>query len=129
MVRAMKNALPAAAAPAVSDKPERWRIDAGEADVATLVIPADSFRMRRFEIDCRLVVAALAAGARHGMRVDVDGGLEWTRQAPTENPGATDSMDYHFRRELPAGRPLRIVVKTQVKQARRLKLVIEAEEG
>ena len=63
------------------------------------------------------------------MRVDVDGGLEWARRAPTENPGHTDSMDYHFRRELPAGRPLRIVVKTEARQARRVRLVIEAEEG
>ncbi len=110
-------------------KPERWHLDAGDADVATLTIPADSHRTRRFEIDCRLVVAPLAPGARHGMRVDVDGGLEWTRQAPTENPGHTDSMDYHFRREIPPGQALRIVVKTQAKQARRVKLLIEAEEG
>ena len=70
--------------------------------MATLVIPADSFRTRRFEIDCRLVLTRLAE-ARALMRVDVDGDLEWTRKAPTENPGHTDSMDYHFRRELPAG--------------------------
>lgn len=117
----MKNDAPA--------RPERWKVDAGDADVATLVIPADSFRTRRFEIDCRLVVARLADGASHGMRVDVDGGLEWTRRAPTENPGHTDSMDYHFRRELPVGQPLRIVVKTQASKARRVRLVIEAEEG
>lgn len=129
MMRAMKNAAPAASVPTRPGKPERWCVDAGEADVATLVIPADSFRTRSFEIDCRLVVAALGAGARHAMRVDVDGGLEWTRQAPTQNAGATDSMDYHFRRELAAGRPLRIVVKTQARQARRVRLVIEAEEG
>ena len=125
----MKKTPPSAApAPPPTGKPERWQIDAGDADVATLVIPADSFRTRHFEIDCRLVVKPLAEGARHGMRVDVDGNLEWTRQAPTENPGATDSMDYHFRRELPAGVPLRIVVKTQAKQARRVRLSIEAEE-
>ena len=109
-------------------KPERWHIDAGDGDVATLVIPPDSFRTRHFEIDCRLVVMPLAAGAHHGMRVDVDGALEWTRRAPTENPGHTDSMDYHFRRELPAGKPLRIVVKTEARQARRVRLLIEAEE-
>ena len=125
----MKKAPVAAPANAGVDKPEHWRIDAGDADVATLVIPADSFRTRHFEIDCRVVVRRLADGATHGMRVDVDGGLEWTRRAPTENPGHADSMDYHFRRELPAGRPLRIVVKTEVSQARRLRLVIEAEEG
>jgi len=125
----MKKTPPAAAAPVEPGKPERWHVDAGDADVATLTIPADSFRTRRFEIDCRLVVAALAAGAQHAMRVEVDGGLEWTRRAPTENPGQTDSMDYHFRRELAVGQPLRIVVKTQAKQARRVRLVIEAEEG
>lgn len=124
----MKKAVPPAP-PARDAKPERWRIDAGDADVATLVIPADAFRVRRFEIDCRLVVMRLADGATHGMRVDVDGALEWTRKAPTENPGQTDSMDYHFRRELAVGQPLRIVVKTQARQARRVALVIEAEEG
>ena len=122
----MSKAAPSNAKPA---PPERWRTDAGPADVATLVIPADAARTRHFEIDCRFIVAHKAAGARHGMRVDVDGGLEWTRRAPTENPGQTDSMDYHFRRELPAGQALRIVVKTQAWQARRLRLVIEAEEG
>ena len=115
--------------PVDGGRPERWRVDAGDADVATLVIPPDSHRSRHFEIDCRLVVAPLAAGAHHALRVDVDGDLEWTRRAPTENPGQTDSMDYHFRRELPAGQALRIVVKTQAWQARRLRLVIEAEEG
>ena len=126
----MKKAPPSAApVPPTAGKPERWHIDAGDADVATLVIPADSFRTRRFEIDCRLVVARLADGAQHGMRVDVDGGLEWTRRAPTENPGHTDSMDYHFRREVPVGKPLKIVVKTEARGAQRVGLVIEAEEN
>src|SRR4051812_11520128 len=108
--------------------PERWRTDAGPADVATLVIPPDARRVRRFEIDCRLVVAHKAEGARHGMRVEVDGALEWTRDAATQNPGQTDSTDYHFRREVPIGRPLRIVVKTSARGAQRLALTIEAEE-
>ena len=125
----MKKIPPAASAPAAPGKPERWHVDAGDADVATLTIPADSFRTRRFEIDCRFVVMQLAGGAQHAMRVEVDGGLEWTRRAPTENPGQTDSMDYHFRRELGIGQPLRIVVKTQVKHGRRVRLLIEAEEN
>ena len=125
----MKKTASAAPVPAAPGKPERWRIDAGDADVATLVIPADSFRPRHFEIDCRLVATPLAAGAHLAMRVDVDGGLEWTRRAPVATPGQADSIDYHFRRELPAGRPLRIVVKTEARQARRVRLVIEAEEG
>jgi hypothetical protein len=115
----MKKSASAAPVPAATGKPERWRIDAGDADVATLVIPADSFRTRHFEIDCRLIVTPFGAGAHLAMRVDVDGGLEWTRRAPVATPG----------RELPAGRPLRIVVKTEARQARRVKLVIEAEEG
>src|SRR6185503_144324 len=117
----MKKSAPAAPS---ATKPERWRIDAGDGDVATLTIPPDSFRTRHFEIDCRLVVRPLGPGAQHGMRVDVDGDLEWARRAPTENPGQTDSMDYHFRRELPAGQPLRIVVKTEAVQARRVRLLI-----
>ncbi|HEX7637163.1 MAG TPA: hypothetical protein VF457_02100 [Burkholderiaceae bacterium] len=115
--------------PPADARPERWRVDAGPADVATLTIPADARRPRRFEIDCRLVVAAAGDGARHGMRVDVDGALEWKRQAATANPGQTDSMDYHFRREIPVGAPLRVVVRTEARGARRVALVIEAEEG
>ena len=125
----MKKSAPATPAQAGVPKPERWRIDAGEADVATLVIPADAARTRRFEIDCRLVVMRLSDGATHGMRVDVDGALEWTRKAATENPGHSDSMDYHFRRDVPIGQPLRIGVKTQARLARRVALSIEAEEG
>ena len=122
----MKKTAPVG--PAAAAKPERWRLDAGDGDVATLVIPPDSFRTRHFEIDCRLVVRPLGAGAQHAMRVEVDGDLEWTRRAATENPGHTDSMDYHFRRELPPGRSLRIVVKTDARQVRRVRLLIEAEE-
>jgi hypothetical protein len=114
--------------PAPSRRPERWRADAGAADVATLIIPPDAQRMRRFEIDCRLEVAAKGDDARHAMRVEVDGALEWRREALTCNPGETDSTDYHFRREVPPGRPLRIVVKTSVRQAQRVALAIEAEE-
>ena len=115
--------------PSAPAKPERWRVDVGDGDVATLMIPPDSFRTRRFEIDCRLVVRPLGPGAHHAMRVDVDGDLEWSRRAPTENPGQTDSMDYHFRREVAVGRPLTVVVKTTVRQAQRVRLAIEAEEA
>jgi hypothetical protein len=125
----MKKAPDTAAPTAPRAAPEKWRIDAGGADVATLTLPADAARARRFEIDCRFVVAATSADACHGMRVDVDGDLEWTRRADTRNPGQTDSMDYHFRREIPPGRPLKIVVKTQARGARRVGLVIEAEEN
>ena len=112
-----------------TDATERWRADGGASDVATLVVPPDAQRARRFEVDCRFVVAQRAPGARHGMRVEVDGALEWKREAATANPGQSDSMDVHFRREVPVGEELRIVVKTEVRGARRLGLAIEAEEG
>jgi len=116
--------------PAANDKPtrpERWSVDARTADVATLVIPADARRQRRFEITLRFAVSTRSPGARHGLRVEVDGAMEWQRSADTHAP--SDSMDYHFRREVGVGRPLTVVVKTTVRQARRVRLAIEAEEA
>ncbi len=37
-------------------RPERWSIDAGDADVAVLDVPPAEGRTRRFEIDVRFVV-------------------------------------------------------------------------
>ena len=126
----MPKAAPSNAKPA---PPERWLTNAGPADVATLVIPADASRTRHFEIDCRFIVAHKATGARHGdMQASTRRrrhlGMDRSR-APTENPGHTDSMDYHFRREVPVGKPLKIVVKTEARGAQRVGLVIEAEEN
>jgi hypothetical protein len=115
--------------PAANDKPtrpERWSVDARNADVATLVIPADARRERRFEIHLRFAVSARAPGARHGLRVEVNGAMEWQRSADTHPPA--DSLDYHFRREVPVGRPLKVVAKTEVQGAMRLSLRIEADE-
>lgn len=110
--------------------PERWETRAPGGDVAVLEIPADAQRDRRFEIACRFVVSRRGEGeATHSMRVEVDGSLEWSRQVATENPGQTDSLDYRFRRDIPVGQPLRVVVKTDVRGAQRLDLAIEAEEG
>ncbi|WKB53442.1 hypothetical protein [Eleftheria terrae] len=110
---------------------EHWSVDAGSRDVATLVIPADAQRDRRFEIACRFVVARRGGpedDAWHSLRIDVDGALEWSRQLATENPGSTDSLDYRFRRTVPSGQPLRITAKTAVRHAERRELIIEAEE-
>jgi len=115
--------------PAANDKPtrpERWSVDARTADVATLVIPADARRQRRFEITLRFAVSARTPGARHGLRVEVNGAMEWQRSADTHAP--SDSLDYHFRREVPVGRPLKVVAKTEVREATRVSLRIEAEE-
>lgn len=108
---------------------EHWHTDAGAGDVATLEIPPDAKRSRRFEIDCRFVVRSAEDGeASHAMRVYVDGALEWSRRVDTANRGGQDSLDVHFARELAAGRPLRIAVSTDVCGAQRVALRIEAEE-
>lgn len=111
---------------------EHWSVRVDGGDVAVLDIPADLGRTRRFEIDCRFLVKTReeAQGAWHAMRVSADGAQEWSRRVDTANLGATDSLDLHFRRELPTGRPLRIVAATEVGGgAQRAAVVIEAEEA
>lgn len=112
-------------------RPERWSVDAADADVATLTIPADLQRDRDFEIDCRFVVRAPAdaQAPTHSMTVLVDGDKQWSRNIATANPGATDSLDYHLRRHLPVGQPLTIKATTSVRGAARVRLLIEAEEN
>lgn len=110
--------------------PEHWDVRCPGADVAVLVIPADARRERRFEITCRFVVARRGdASATHAMTVEVNGAHEWSREAATANAGHTDSLDYHFRRDVPAGQEVRIVAKTRVDGAQRVDLAIEAEES
>lgn len=113
------------------ESPEHWEVRLDGADVAVLDIPPHAARDRRFEIACRFAVARRGeAPARHGLRIDVDGSMEWSRTVDTENPGQSDSLDYRFRREVAAGQALRIVAKTEVQgSAQRLELVIEADEG
>ena len=112
---------------------EQWRVDAGDADVATLHIPPVLDRARRFEIDARFVVQCPAqtegVDAWHAMTVEVNGRREWSRQIATSNPGQTDSLDYHWRIELPVGGALRVRALTRVHGALRRRLLIEASEG
>lgn len=110
---------------------ERWRLDAGDADVALLDIPPALGRMRRFEIDVRFVVQcpSPAGDAWHALTVELDGRQHWSRRIDTSNPGQTDSLDYHCRVEVPQGAPLRIRALTRVCGALRRQLRIEAEES
>jgi hypothetical protein len=110
---------------------ERWCIEAGSADVALLEIPASADRHRVFEIDIRFVVSAAehAIGAWHALSVDLNGLREWARRSDTHSPGQSDSLDYHCRCELAVGQSLRVRAMTHVHAARRLHLVIEAEEA
>jgi len=115
-----------------ANRPERWALDAGDGDVAVLTIPAVLLRHRVFEIDVRFVVRnpAQDAQAWHALSVELDGKREWSRRLPTHPGTSTDSLDYHCRRELPAGQALRVLAVTQVGPGtRRQKLVIEAEES
>ena len=130
-------ARPARSGPAEA-APERWRVDAGAAEVARLDIPPSAQRERVFEIDLRFVVRPPASGAAawHAMNVDLNGVREWSRRCETHNPApspegtlpAPDTLDYHCRVVLPLGRALRVRAVTQVGGAQRVRLVIEAEE-
>lgn len=109
--------------------PEHWSADAGERDVVRLDIPADAHRERRFELSCQLVVANRAGrpNARHGLRIAVDGALEWERALPTDAGGA-DSLEWRLARTVPAGRPLRITATCTLVDVQRQRLVITADE-
>jgi hypothetical protein len=111
-------------------EPERWSVDAGPADVATLDIPPSLQRDRRFHISCRFVVALRQPddSAWHSLKVYVDGALEWSRRIATSNPGSSDSLDVSFRRDVPSGQPLRVVATTDVHRVQRVALDIEADE-
>jgi hypothetical protein len=110
---------------------EQWQVDVGDADVATLHIPPTLARARRFHIDVRFVVQCPAEGiaAWHAMTVEVNGQREWARQINTNNPGQTDSLDYHFRIEVALGSGLRVRALTRVQGAMRRRLFIEANES
>ncbi len=109
--------------------PERWSADSGQRDVVRLDIPADAQRERQFEVFCHLVVSNKAgrADATHGMRVLVNGALEWTRTVSTQTEG-NDSLDLRLRRTVPAGRPLRVTATCELHGAQRVSLTIDADE-
>lgn len=111
--------------------PERWRVDAGDADVAVLDVPAALARTRRFEVDVRFVVRCPepARGAWHALAVELDGRRHWSRRIDTSNPGQTDSLDYHCRIDVPQGTGLRVRALAQAHGAQRRQLLIEAEES
>lgn len=122
--------------------PERWHLDGGDATSATLVIPADARRQRRFEIACAVTVnvpvnvpatatataPATASAPWLQMSVLAGGVQQWRRRAPAHNPGAWDGLDYRFAHSVPVGQALRITVVVAVQGVRRRSVVIEADE-
>ena len=112
-------------------RPEIWQLDAGDAAVAVLNVPAVLRRDRSFEIDLRFVVRTPeAAGAWLAVTLEIDGAREWRRRIDASCPGQTDTLDFHCRRRLPEGRALRIRAVTRVGGgARRQRLQLVAEEA
>jgi hypothetical protein len=113
-----------------SRRPESWRATAASAEFAELIIPADAARERVFEISVLLSVRAGAAARNpwHQLRVLADGELQWSRRSATEHPAEFDGLDYRFTRRIGVGRALRLQAFCECQEARRLKLLIEADE-
>lgn len=109
---------------------ERWKLDAGDAGVARLEIPADAQRERRFEIAVTMTVKVPpSGGAWHALRIEADGRLQWQRRIGSHNPGSFDGLEYRFRSSVPVGRALRLLAHADCGGgAQRLRLVVEADE-
>ncbi len=115
----------------MSGAPERWWLDAGDAAEAVLTIPPDAARERRFDIACAMTVRCGddLAGAWHEMVVLANGQLQWQRRIGSSNPGSSDGLDVHFRRNVPVGEGLRLVVRAAGQGVHRHRLLIEADEA
>lgn len=111
-------------------KPERWALDGGDAATATLTIPADAKRERRFEVACAVTVAVPEGSSGGWLQVTVqaNGAKEWQRRVPAHNPGAWDGLDYRFSRSVPVAQALRVTVTVAGAGVRRRSLQIEADE-
>jgi hypothetical protein len=109
---------------------ERWVCKAGDAATATLLIPPDAKRERRFEIACAITVSVPedARQPSHQMTVLANGAQQWRRRVPSSNPGAYDGLDYRFSRSVPVGQALRVTVSVAGTGVRRRSLVVEADE-
>ena len=128
--RAPDRTLTPISSPAALNPAERWQLAAGDAATATLVIPADARRERRFEIACAVTVNVPAAAVEPTLQMSVlaNGAQQWRRRATAHNPGAWDGLDYRFARSVPVGQALRITVAVAGSGVRRRSLVIEADE-
>jgi len=122
--------MPPLQKPAHQAAPERWTLSAGDAATATLHIPPDAVRDRRFEIACAITVAVPEAAADpwHQMTVQANGAQQWRHRLPSQNPGEWDGLDFRFNRIVPAGEALRVTVAVSCLGAQRRTLQIEADE-
>ncbi|WP_066266581.1 hypothetical protein [Hydrogenophaga palleronii] len=109
---------------------EYWKYDAGSDSVASLVIPAALGRQRTFDLDATLLVhvPAEAVGSWLELAVEVDGKRLWARRIPSDNPGETDGLEYHYRLAVEADADCRLRAKASCKGCRVVSLVLEARE-
>lgn len=111
---------------------ERWSHSAGDAALATLVIPPHATRERRFEVSVAMTVKvpadATPGSCWHEMSVAANGAQQWRRRVPSHNAGSFDGLDYRFARSVPVGGALRLVVAVQGRGVQRRSVDIEAEE-
>lgn len=109
---------------------ESWTIRAEDAAVAHLTIPGALNRTRIFDIDVQLVVRvdAVAPAPELGLRLEIDGAMQWSRTIAACGAGQTDSLDYHCRLVVESGRDVRLRARAVHKQARVLSLTISAAE-
>src|SRR5512141_1788761 len=91
-----------------ASRPEHWKTIAGDRAIASLDIPADAHRERRFEISCSMNVRPNehAVAPWHELRVYADGELQWSRRIATQHPAAFDGLEYRFRRRVAIGRAM-----------------------
>ncbi|MEO8281012.1 MAG: hypothetical protein ABI564_15035 [Ideonella sp.] len=108
--------------------PERWTIDAGDAALASLQVPPDAVRERRFEISCSMTVQRIneAAVAWHRLTVLADGLQQWQRRVDTH--AGVDGLDYRFERMVAPGQALRINAEVTCSGAVKRSLQIEVDE-
>ena len=107
----------------------RWTRKTFGGGVAELRVPPDANRVRTVEVYCRFVVALKDdVPASHGMSVFANGEAQWSRRIHTSNPGATDSLDHRFSRDLSVGEPLRVTVTAEAVGCTPVQIEIEAEE-
>lgn len=103
-------------------------MNADDATLATLRIPADALRERRFEIACAMTVRVSddAANAWHEMTVLANGAQQWKRRITSH--ASIDGLDYRFARSVPVGQTLVLKVSVACRGAQRRSLLVEAEE-
>ena len=111
-------------------KPEVWCASTADAPVVVLTIPGVLDRTRVFVVDVQLRVR-VPEGARKtgfGLSLEIDGARQWSRTIEACTPGETDSLDYHCRLALAAGRESRLRARADLGPCALLGLSLTAVE-